>query len=300
MIRTLAEEKECGFRWIDIHSPTREEMHTIAKEYKIHEALIADVLQPEHLPKFESTGDISFFILRYFVAQEHEEADTIQDLTNKVAVFYNEKLVITVHKYDAPFLDQLKKELFDQNNCRGLFHLLNRLIKAVLQTYDEPAITLAKQIDFYESKTFLKKNPPPILKGLYHVRRKVEVSRRLLVLIKDIIEKADNGATRDPDIQDTRDLYLRMLTLYDSMAENANHLLMVYFSVSAQRTNDVMRVLTVISVFFMPLTFIVGVYGMNFHYMPEIPWRYGYPAVMLFMGGVTTLIYLWFKRKGWL
>jgi magnesium transporter len=300
MIRTLAEEKDCHLKWIDIHAPTPEEMHTIAKEYHIHEALIADVLQPEHLPKHESTGEISFFILRYYVAGNKDEADTIQALTDKIAIFHMGNLVITIHKYDAPFIEEIKREIIDTGACRGTSHILNRLVKSVLQSFEAPAMELAKQIDFYESKTFLKKNPPQILKGLYHVKRKVEVSRRLMLLTKDVLEKVDEPGNRDPEIQDTRDLHLRVLTLFDSMVENTNHLLTVYFSISAQRTNEVIRVLTVFSVFFMPLTFIVGIYGMNFHHMPEIPWQYGYPAVMLFMGAITLLIYLWFRRKGWL
>jgi magnesium transporter len=299
MIRTLADERTSQLKWIDIHSPTSEEMHTIAKEYNIHEALIADVLQPEHLPKYEFTPDISFFILRYYVAADKEEADNMQELTNKVAIFYTKDLVITVHKYEAMFIDDIKRDIIDGKRCRSPFHLLNRIVKSVLQTYDGAAMALAKQIDFYESKTFLKKSPPPILKGLYHVKRKVDVSKRLLLLTKDILEKVEDPA-KDPDTQDTRDLYLRVITLFDSMAENTNHLLNVYFSASAQRTNEVIRVLTVFSVFFMPLTFIVGIYGMNFHHMPEIPWLYGYPVVMLLMGVITLLIYLWFRRKGWL
>jgi magnesium transporter len=71
-------------------------------------------------------------------------------------------------------------------------------------------------------------------------------------------------------------------------------------SFSAQRTNDVMRVLTLFSVFFMPLTFIVGIYGMNFEYMPELTKTWGYPAVLILMGLIALMIYTWFKRKKWL
>jgi magnesium transporter len=71
-------------------------------------------------------------------------------------------------------------------------------------------------------------------------------------------------------------------------------------ALASHRTNEVVRVLTVFSVFFLPLTFIVGVYGMNFRYMPELTQRWGYPAVLAFMGLVTLMIYLWFHRRGWL
>ncbi|RYE11964.1 MAG: magnesium transporter CorA, partial [Sphingobacteriales bacterium] len=104
----------------------------------------------------------------------------------------------------------------------------------------------------------------------------------------------------DVNTRDTRDLYVRLQNIYDSLSDNTNHLLNLYFNVSAQRTNDTVRILTVFSVFFMPLTFIVGIYGMNFEFMPELHSRVGYPVVIGVMVAITLLIYLWFRRKGWL
>jgi magnesium transporter len=74
----------------------------------------------------------------------------------------------------------------------------------------------------------------------------------------------------------------------------------IYFSVSSQRTNEVIRVLTIFSVFFMPLTFVAGIYGMNFEFMPELRQQWGYPGVIGLMALITLGIYFWFKRKGWL
>lgn len=103
-----------------------------------------------------------------------------------------------------------------------------------------------------------------------------------------------------PVLQDLRELYVSLETSFEQTIENTNNLLNLYISLSSQRTNEVMRVLTVFAVFFMPLTFIVGIYGMNFDIMPELRHPLGYPAVMLVMGTITLGIYLWFKRKGWL
>lgn len=297
MIRTF---NEIGFKWIDILGPSPEELHEVANQYGIHEAFVADVLQPEHLPKYEPVGNTSFFILRYYSAKENTEFDTIQGLTNKIAIFQTDDLVITIHRVEIDFINDLKKNLIDTGQCKGTFHLLNRLIKSVFQSYEAPAYWLAKEIDSYEAQTFLKQKTPPILKGLYHVKRQIEVSRRLLILSKDILEQIDDPEHQDPNTRDTRDLYIRMLTQFDTMSENTNHLLTLYFSISAQRTNEIIRVLTVFSVFFMPLTFIVGIYGMNFDFMPELGWKLGYPGIMLVMLGVTLSIYTWFRRKHWL
>jgi magnesium transporter len=82
--------------------------------------------------------------------------------------------------------------------------------------------------------------------------------------------------------------------------EDVNNLMGMYMSYQSQRTNDVVKVLTLFSVFFMPLTFIAGIYGMNFEFMPELKQRWGYPAVLLTMVTVAAVIYFYFRRKKWL
>lgn len=298
MIRTFAEGPK--LMWIDVLGPTPEELRSIATQHSIHDAFVADVLQPEHLPKYEPVGSTSFFILRYYGATENEPVDTIQGLTNKIAIFHTETLVITIHRLEVAFINDLKKNLVEPGLCRSTFHLLNRLIKGVFFSYEAPAHKLAAEIDQCEAQTLLKQNHPPSLKGLYLAKRKIEVCRKLLILSKDILEKVDDPAHQDPDTRDTRDLYVRILTLFESMSDNTNHLLTLYFSISSQRTNEVIRVLTLFSVFFMPLTFIAGIYGMNFDFMPELRWKLGYPGIILVMIIITAIIYIWFRGKHWL
>lgn len=100
--------------------------------------------------------------------------------------------------------------------------------------------------------------------------------------------------------REMKDNFLQQVTIYDQLNEDINNLLSLYLSISGQKTNEVIRVLTIFSVFFMPLTFIVGIYGMNFEHMPELHWEYGYVFSIFLMILVTVLIYLWFKRKEWL
>jgi magnesium transporter len=295
MIRNFVED---SFEWIDLLDPSDEDLRRVAQKYHIHEAFIADVLQPEHLPKYEPVGDTSFYILRYFDPDD-DKTDTIQGLTNKVAIFQTDQLVITIHRKEIKFIADIEEHLASQGQNDSTCHFLNRIIKAVFLSFETPAFALAQEIDHFESQVFLKKDVPR-LEDMYHSKRKIEVIKRILILSKDILEKIDNPQQRNPDTRDTRDLYLRILTLYDSMADNTNHVLTLYFSISSQRTNEVIRILTLFSVFFMPLTFIVGIYGMNFRFMPELQWKLGYPLTVLLMLGVSWVIYRWFKRKQWL
>jgi magnesium transporter len=97
--------------------------------------------------------------------------------------------------------------------------------------------------------------------------------------------------------QDIKDELLNLLTYNEESVENANQLMTTYLSISDQKNNEVVRLLTIFSAFFLPLTFIAGVYGMNFDFMPELNWKWGYFFSIGFMLLVVIVIYLWFRRK---
>lgn len=292
----ICNKEEHGYDWIDINSPDDGELQEIAAAYGLHPALVHDCLQPGHLPKYESLEEYAFIIFRVYTDQEFLEADTVQELTNKVAIFYSASFFITIHRYPQPLLEPVIKRA---SMLRNTHQLLNGVARACLATYDEPSNDLAKSIDYYEEQVFLSSRNKPILKGLYYLRRRIDLLKRMLMLSRDIIENIDDHQG-NVNTRDTRDLYVRLTTIYESLNDNINQLLNTYFSTASQRTNETMRVLTIFSVFFMPLTFIVGIYGMNFKYMPELQYPWAYPGVLLLMAAITVAIYYWFRRKRWL
>ena len=301
MVKNLTENKNCPWEWIDITAPEPVDLNQVAQKYHLHPAAIEDSLQPDHLPKYEQMDEVAFAIIRVFDKEIGMKGDTVQDLTNKIAVFYNQHFLITVHRLDYPFLYDLKERLVDTNQCETPFNLFIQLVKEVLLTFEEPAHHLAKELDYYEAQVFLRKNTNyPLTNGIYWLKRKAEVSKRVLNLSKIIIDNLSREQKYDPYIHDVQDIYLRILTMYEEVDNSTNNLLNIYIGLASQRTNEIMRVLTIFSVFFMPLTFIVGIYGMNFKYMPELEMRNGYPVAMLAMFLITIGIYFWFKKKGWL
>jgi magnesium transporter len=170
----------------------------------------------------------------------------------------------------------------------------------VILSYEAPAIELDQYIDFYESKIFLRTKTPDLLKRLYQLKRKSSIVRRVLILTRDIVNRLEGAHIQGPFINDVQDSMVHITTLYEEIQEDVHNILSIYLSISSQRTNEVMRVLTVFSAFFLPLTFIVGVYGMNFRFMPELNWKFGYVFSYIIMITVTVFIYRWFKRKKWL
>lgn len=300
MIKTIADSSQYPFEWVDVTDPDDQELKEIREKYALHESSIKDWLQPDHLPKYEDVGKYVFIIFRMHSEKVGSEADTVAELTNKLAIFMTKESVITMHKWEWNSPEDILKNQVDQHDCEDTLHLVNEIIKSCIATYEAPSVKLTKDIEYYEENMFLKNRKASLLKGLYYLRRRVEVTRRILMLSHDIVDKMDMPGHSNTYTRDTRDLYVKLHNIYDTLFENMNHLVMVYFSISSQRTNDIVRVLTVFSVFFMPLTFIVGIYGMNFDFMPELRLKWGYPGVMLLMGLVTFGIYVSFKKRGWL
>lgn len=300
MIQTIVEQGKFPFEWIDVTDPSDEELKEVTTNYQLHESSVKDWLQPDHLPKYEDVGSYYFIIFRMHSEQVAAEADTVTELTDKVAIFVMKDRVVTMHKKKWSGPELIRDNQIEQHSCENTHHLVNEIIKYCISTYEKPSMKLTRDIEYYEENMFLKNRKASLLKGLYYLRRRVEVTRRILMLSHDIVDKMDVKGQSNTYTRDTRDLYVKLHNIYDTLFENINHLVMVYFSISSQRTNEIVRVLTVFSVFFMPLTFIVGVYGMNFDFMPELRLKWGYPGVMLLMGFITFGIYVWFKRSGWL
>lgn len=298
MTKQLSNIEEHGFDWYDISAPTREELDQLARRYWLHPAQINDCLQPGHLPKYEKMDDCSFIIFRIHVDAGSKNADSMLELTDKIAIFFAEKFIITVHKDEHPFLLALGRQV-TSNRCRSSAQLLNQIIYSSLVTYQGPLDGLSRTVDHYEEVVFLRPRKISMLKGLYHLKRKIDLVRRMLILSYEIIDFVDSE-TGNVDTRDTRDEYVKLQHMFDVLSEDIHQLLNVYFSAASQRTNEIIRVLTIFSVFFLPLTFIVGVYGMNFEYMPELGWKLGYPGVIILMVAITVLIFQWFKRRKWL
>lgn len=298
MLKTIANVPDHGFEWLDLTDPDKEELDQLAKKYKLHPALVADCLQSDHLPKYERMQHYSFIIFRIHTHNLVAEADSVQELTHKIAIFYAEDFLITIHRKKHTLFEPLE-EMVKEKHCKLSSELLNALVSACLNTYAEPLTKLSKSVDYYEEIIFLRPKKIPLLKGLYYLKRKIDLLKRMLILSFDIIDAVDSEEG-NVNTRDTRDLYVKFQHMFDALSENIHQLLAIYFSASSQKTNETVRILTIFSVFFMPLTFIAGIYGMNFDFMPELGWKLGYPGVMLLMVVVTVLIYIWFKKKDWL
>ncbi len=289
-----------NFDWIDVYDPTADELRLLADTYQLPEAAVIDCLQSEHLPKFERFENYYFIIVRFYDQNCKQDSDSIQKLTRKVAIFYNSEFILTIHRSKFELLDKVAHKYCNSAKMKHPFDLTCKIVKNAFETFEEPLNSIDETISNFESKIFLKKRTPDLLKNLYLLKRQIHVFKRLNYVSKMVVDNMHTSYKKNSYFEDMRDYYLRMEVFTEQLHEDVQSLLHLYLSISSQKTNEVMRILTVFSAFFLPLTFLVGVYGMNFEFMPELHHKLGYPAILIFMLLVTILIFQWFKRKQWL
>jgi magnesium transporter len=289
-----------GIEWIDVTDPTSPEMQEIADRYHLNPYIVRDCMEPDHLPKYDLVDEVHFLILRYYAHDFNKQSATIQDLTNKIAIFYTEGFLITIHKTEVAFMEIINKKHVATGKCSSVGDVVIKIIWQALESYDDPVQRLSEQIDFHENNIMVRKMSNDQLEALYFIKRQASIGHKTLMLMQEPINHVHATPDNEAALQDVKDQHLKMMTLYNQAVEDVNNLMNMYMSFSAQRTNDVMKILTIFSAFFLPLTFIVGIYGMNFDYMPELRYHWAYPSVLFIMALITVGIYAWFRRKGWL
>ena len=287
------------FTWLDITDPTLEELDEVSKKYQLHGYTLRDCLEPDHLPKLEELENARFIITRIPVNNAAKDY-SIRGMSSKVALFYNTDFLLTVHRLPQPFLEKIKTRYADTGRCKSSTELVTKIVWQVLQAYEQPLLQLSSELELHEARLFLKSLTQPQLKELYYLKRQAGIYHKLLLLSGDVINGLEEGQQDQVALQDVKDLHTKLITLYNQLMENLSNMMNTYLSLSAQKTNEVMKTLTIFSMFFMPLTFIVGIDGMTFEFMPELEEQWGYPAVLLLMILVTLLIFWWVKRKRWL
>ncbi|MDZ4749763.1 MAG: CorA family divalent cation transporter [Saprospiraceae bacterium] len=279
------------FRWTDLGRPTREELETLTKAHSIDLHLLEDILEYGHLPKIEKVKDYTFIILRAYAPNAKENITAVGALTNKIAFFINETDIVTVHRADFEFLKNLTDDYATSEA------LMMDLINEILLTYEKPIEQQADKMDEFERAIFLKGGQYISIESLYYQKSKARISKKVLQLSQTVLNQITVKPELSSLLQDTKETILSYLLQYDEVIEDANTILHSYMSVTAQRSNDAVKLLTIFSAFFLPLTFIAGIYGMNFDYMPELRWEYGYFITLGVMVLISVIILSWFKRK---
>lgn len=310
---------QSSFTWIDFIDPSEKDLKTLAKQYQLDKKSVLACLDPQYLPKFEKYNLYNFLILRYYDSQCSLDADTVQELTRKIAIFSGNNFLISIHRQDSPFLQELRKkwsEPQDKISPEALSEppsnipqqIFFDILSKSIESYEQSLDLGTDELEEMEMGIFSAMGASPFkLEKAYYLKRRASVFKRILRANLDVLPKLSTQGISPNQASIIKDFIDKLYFYADELNENITILLNLYLSLSAQktneashRTNEVVRLLTVVSLFFLPLNFIVGIYGMNFEFMPELKWQYGYYAVLAFMLILAVTFFLWFRKKGWL
>jgi magnesium transporter len=293
------------FKWIDIEAPSSSDLVQIAEEFHLPVHDLVASLDPENLVKCEFIGDVCFLIMRVYDVKSKHSAGTVQDLTTKLVFFIGKDYCLTLHRAEINCVTERRDKIGFEN--MKSHDLVERLCIQSLMSFDQPINEIEHNAALIEDRVY-KLRRRNILREGYLTKRRASAFKKVLKFSTEALAKMQTHQVLPPEaFADLKDYTDRMIFYVDDAVENMTGLLNLHISLMSQktneasyRTNEVMRVLTLVSIFFLPLNFIAGIYGMNFENMPELHHENGYFWTLGFMLLVAVVIALWIVRKGWL
>ena len=266
-------------------------------------------MDPDYLPQVESYGNVQFLILRFMEPNSKLNADTVQELTTKIAIFMTPKQIVSIHRIDLNEVTEIERRL---NNLKPAEITVGRIMgyffDQVSLGFDQPLNELEHKMEDFEQKVFHSTKTKSHLQEGYFIKRKSSVLKKVIKFSTETLVKFSQkieGTTEQ--FQVSKDRFDRNQFYADEIYENIQALLGLHMSIESQktneasyRTNEIMRVLTVISVFFLPLNFLAGVFGMNFEHIPLLKHPMGFWISVTTMIIISAFITLYVVRHGWL
>jgi magnesium transporter len=291
------------FVWIGLYEPTEEEFDSLRREFKLHPLAVEDAIHAHQRPKLEVYEDMVFLVLK--TARYVDPTEVIE--LGEVLVFLGDDFVITVRHGEASSLTPVR-EVLDANPARlkhGPGSVLHAILDRIVDDY-QPAIEgLEHDIDEVEEQLFSGERVNPA-ERIYRLQREVLGFRKATAPLVDPLDKLARGhyVQIHPEIRDyfrdVNDHLIRARDQLDAMHDLLSSSLQANLAqVSVRQNEDVRRISAWVAIIAVP-TAIAGIYGMNFEDMPELRWHLGYPAVLLVMLVICSMLYRYFKRSGWL
>jgi magnesium transporter len=228
--------------------------------------------------------------------------------TDQLSLFFGPGWVVTFQERAGDDFDPLRERLraHEPELCgRGADYLAYALLDAVIDGYFPALEQLGERVELLEIEA-LQHPGPRTLVGIHQLKRDLLLVRRAVWPLRDaitgLVRQERTGITAETRLylNDCYDHTVQVMDLLENYRDITSSLVEIYLSSISNRLNEVMKVLTIITTIFIPLSFIAGVYGMNFDDMPETHSRWGYPATLLVMAVVAFGLVLWFRRKGWI
>ncbi|MEV5024629.1 magnesium/cobalt transporter CorA [Paenibacillus sp. LPE1-1-1.1] len=289
---------ELEWYWVDFNNPKENECRLLDSFFHFHPLAIEDCYHLLQRPKIDHYDDVHFFVL-------HEvERKTLT--VNEINMFIGPNYIVTFHYEPSPEIEEARIKLMGSKKIgeKGQLYVAYLVMDKLVDQYFPAVHELEDQLldmeigsDEGQSQT--------LMTDIYNIRSRLLRLRKTIIPMRDLLYRLTNSDRIDgmgdylAFYHDIYDHLLKLSEMMDTSREMTADLRDNYISVNSHRMNAIMKTLTVITTIFMPLTFLAGIYGMNFSNMPELEWSGGYFTVITVMFAIGIGMYAWFRRKGW-
>jgi len=301
-MRELAAQ-EGGFTWVGLHEPTQEELGTVAKAFDLHELSVEDAVEAHQRPKLEHYDDHLFLVLKtlWYV----DEEDAVE--TGEISLFLGSDFVVTVrHGHGNGLADarlglEGDSSVLEHGPAAVAYAVCDRVVDEYVAVVDELQI----DVDEVEVSVFSEERTHDAAR-IYTLKREISEVRRAVLPLRDPMSRFASGqvpgvsAEAAPFFRDVMDHLARTAEEVDNLDDLLSTAFDAHVAHIQMQQNEDMRKISAGAALVVVPTLIAGIYGMNFRHMPELGWTLGYPFALLLMGGMSGLLWWFFRRSGWL
>ena len=291
------------FSWLNIYGLNDTDLiATLCKKQNIDNLVIQDLLDVNQRPKFQEFDNYCFLTLKTTRPKSDEM------IVEQISFIFTDKYLISFQERKADYFDHLRYRLRENKGIireRGPDFLLYNLLEAILDNYFRTLDRISKEVEKINLENIKTDPSPSVLEEIEKHRVSVHFIKNAIQPIKEFTLKNERDAIHFIEQRNLKffyeinDLCLTLLdncdTIFASLESSTN----LFFSVQGHKMNQVMKTLTIVATIFIPLTFVAGIYGMNFKYMPELEWQYGYAAIWGVIILILISMVIYFKKKNW-
>lgn len=281
--------------WVDFDQPDEAEIGLLSSHFQFHPLAIEDCLHFIQRPKLDYYDQVTFFVFHSLDPKTME--------VKEVDCFLGDGFIVTFHLEPLDYINRVYEKLEKARDKSPMF-IFHAMVDEAVDLYFPIMYSMEDRLNEIEDNT-RGLSTADLMEEVFDIRSELLRLRRTIYPMRDLIYRILN-VTRIPEFNDYHryfsDVYdhlLRLSEILEVSRELTADIRDSYISLNAFHGNQIVMKLTLLSAIFLPLTFIAGIYGMNFEYMPELTWKHGYFAVLAFMLGIGIALPLWFKRKGW-
>ncbi|MDD3406617.1 MAG: magnesium/cobalt transporter CorA [Methanomicrobium sp.] len=294
--------KDNKIRWIEIKGHLDIGLiEKFGQAFGIHPLTLEDILNTYARPKYEEFENYLFVCLKNVSFKE-------EVVSEQISIIIIDNFVVTVNESDSFVFENIKKRIMNSRSkirSLGSDYLMYMMVDTIVDGYYSAFEAVGDKIEDLEER-IIEDNDSNVADSIYSLKKQIIFLRKNILPVRDMIlaiRRSDSDIIGEKTGIYFNDLYDHIIQIIDTIEtyrDMISEIRDIHLSSLSNRMNEVMKVLTIIATIFIPLTYIAGIYGMNFHYMPELEWIYGYPATIAVMIAISAGMIYYFRKRKWL